>query len=59
MRFGLSLPHYGFSLPSGEISFADAAGWASKAERLGFDSVWVSDHFFYSFARSTCPPWSR
>ena len=27
------------------------AGWATRAEELGFDSVWVSDHFFYSFAR--------
>lgn len=51
MRFGLSLPHYGFSLPSGEIAVADAVGWAVRAEALGFDSVWVSDHFFYSFAR--------
>ena len=51
MRFGLSLPHYGFSLPSGETSFAAVAGWATRAEELGFDSVWVSDHFFYSFAR--------
>jgi probable F420-dependent oxidoreductase len=51
VRFGLSLPHYGFSLPSGEIGFADAAAWARRAEELGFDSVWVSDHFFYSFAR--------
>jgi probable F420-dependent oxidoreductase len=51
MRFGLSLPHYGFSLPSGDISVADAVGWAVRAEELGFDSVWVSDHFFYSFAR--------
>ncbi|HET9671535.1 MAG TPA: LLM class flavin-dependent oxidoreductase [Actinomycetota bacterium] len=51
MRFGLSLPHYGFSLPSGSISIADAVGWAVRAEELGFDSVWVSDHFFYSFAR--------
>ena len=56
MRFGLSLPHYGFSLPSGEISFADAAGWARRAEDLGFDSVWVSDHFFYSFARYGADP---
>jgi len=56
MRFGLSLPHYGFSLPSGEISFADAAGWARRAEELGFDSVWVSDHFFYSFARYGADP---
>ena len=51
MRFGLSLPHYGFSLPSGEISPADAIGWATKAEALGFDSVWISDHFFYSYSR--------
>jgi probable F420-dependent oxidoreductase len=56
MRFGLSLPHYGFSLPSGEISFPDAAGWAKRAEDLGFDSVWVSDHFFYSFARYGAGP---
>jgi probable F420-dependent oxidoreductase len=51
MRFGLTLPHYGFSLPSGEIRVADAVGWAVRAEELGFDSVWISDHFFYSFAR--------
>jgi probable F420-dependent oxidoreductase len=56
MRFGLSLPHYGFSLPSGQISFADAVGWARRAEALGFDSVWVSDHFFYSFARYGADP---
>ena len=51
MRFGLSLPHYGFSLPSGQISPADATGWATRAEELGFDSVWISDHFFYSYSR--------
>jgi probable F420-dependent oxidoreductase len=56
MRFGLSLPHYGFSFPSGQISFADATGWARRAEDLGFDSVWVSDHFFYSFARYGADP---
>jgi probable F420-dependent oxidoreductase len=56
MRFGLSLPHYGFSLPSGRISFDDAAGWAIRAEEMGFDSVWVSDHFFYSFARYGADP---
>jgi probable F420-dependent oxidoreductase len=56
MRFGLSLPQYGFSFPSGQISFADAIGWARRAEHLGFDSVWVSDHFFYSFARYGADP---
>ncbi len=51
MRFGLSLPHYGFSLPGEPVSFEALASWARRAEQLGFDSVWVSDHFFYSFAR--------
>jgi probable F420-dependent oxidoreductase len=57
MRFGLSLPHYGFSLPHGEpISFEACAAWAERAEALGFDSVWVSDHFFYSFGRYGADP---
>jgi len=56
MRFGLSLPHYGFSLPSSQTSFGAVAEWARRAEDLGFDSVWVSDHFFYSFARYGADP---
>jgi probable F420-dependent oxidoreductase len=51
MRVGLAIPQYGFSVPNGSISFADAAEWARRAETLGFDSVWLSDHFLYSFAR--------
>lgn len=52
MRFGLALPHYDFSLPDGEpASFRRLAEHAQLAERLGFDSVWISDHFFYTFAR--------
>jgi len=52
MRFGLALPHYDFSLPEGEpISFRRMAEHAQRAESLGFHSVWISDHFFYSFAR--------
>lgn len=57
MRFGLSLPHYGFSLPGGEaISFEAIAAWSARAEQLGFDRVWISDHFFYSFARYGADP---
>jgi len=51
MRIGLAIPQYGFSLPSGAIRFEDAAGWARRAEDLGYDGVVLSDHFFYSFAR--------
>lgn len=52
MRFGLALPHYDFSLPDGEqASFRRVAEHAQRAERLGFDSVWISDHFFYTFGR--------
>lgn len=52
MRFGLALPHYDFSLPGGgPISFERVAEVAVRAERLGFDSVWISDHFFASLDR--------
>lgn len=52
MRFGLTLPQYDFSLPGVRpITFDALAERAVWAERLGFDSVWVSDHFFYSLAR--------
>ena len=57
MRFGLSLPHYGFSLPgSAPITFEAMAAWANRAEELGFDSVSISDHFFYSFGRYGVDP---
>ncbi len=52
MRVGLALPHYDFSLPSGgPAAFGPVAEQAVRAERLGFDSVWVSDHFFASLER--------
>jgi probable F420-dependent oxidoreductase len=52
MRVGLALPHYDFSLPAGApITFAGVAEVARTAERLGFDSVWMSDHFFASLER--------
>jgi probable F420-dependent oxidoreductase len=52
MRFGLALPHYDFSSPDGApVSWERLAASARRAEELGFDSVWVSDHFFLSLAR--------
>jgi probable F420-dependent oxidoreductase len=52
MRFGLALPHYDFSFPEGgRVSYERLADAARRAEALGFDSGWVSDHFFLSLAR--------
>lgn len=52
MRFGLALPHYGFSFPDGgQVTFERVASVALEAERLGFDSVWASDHFYLSIAK--------
>jgi len=52
VRFGLALPHYGFSFPDGgPVTFDRVAKVALEAERLGFDSVWASDHFYLSIAK--------
>jgi probable F420-dependent oxidoreductase len=52
VRFGLALPHYDFSAPDhAPVSWSRLSAAASRAEALGFDSVWVSDHFFLSLDR--------
>ena len=52
MRVGLALPHYDFSFRDGRpVSWDGLAHWAKRAEDLGYDSVWISDHFFLSLAR--------
>src|ERR671911_1170045 len=50
MRVGLTLPHYDYSFGdgSGPISFSRVAEVAIDAERQGFGSVWMVDHFFAS-----------
>lgn len=52
MRVGLSLPHYEFSFPAGEaLTWKSVVDAATRAEGLGFDSLWISDHFFLDLAR--------
>jgi F420-dependent oxidoreductase-like protein len=52
MRFGLSLPHYGYSFGSGEeLTWPRVVDAAVAAEAAGFDSVWVSDHFLANLSR--------
>ncbi|HEY3211462.1 MAG TPA: LLM class flavin-dependent oxidoreductase [Actinomycetota bacterium] len=52
MRIGLALPHYDYSFPDGKpLSWSRLVDAARRAEALGFDSVWISDHFFLDLAR--------
>ncbi len=52
MRVGVALPHYGFSFPGRDTPDLEAViAFARRIEALGFDSVWVSDHFFLDLAR--------
>lgn len=53
MRFGLALPHYDFSLldeaaEGRPLGFEGILDVARRAEDLGFDSLWVSDHLSLS-----------
>jgi probable F420-dependent oxidoreductase len=58
VRFGLALPHYDFSLGTTGVTGERASvrwqlvhDWARRAENLGFDSVWVSDHLFLDLGK--------
>lgn len=43
-------------MPGGGIGTNHVLDWARRAESLGFDSVWLSDHLFYSFGRYGVDP---
>jgi F420-dependent oxidoreductase-like protein len=60
VKFGLALPHYDFSMPEeAPASWERVSSVASLAEASGFDSVWVSDHFFLSLDRYGGPSTPR
>ena len=57
MRLGLALPHYDFSVPGeAPLPFETIAACACRAEALGFDSLWVSDHLSLSGERYGAGP---
>lgn len=56
MRLGLALPHYDTSYAGEPVTWERVRSVARLAERAGFDSVWVSDHFFLDFAKYGGPP---
>ncbi len=52
MRFGLALPQYDYSIVDERpLSWATVRDVAQRAEALGFDSAWVSDHLFLDIAK--------
>lgn len=52
MRFGLALPQYDFSLPAQDkVSWDSLRDWAIRAEKLGFDSIWGSDHVIWDISK--------
>ena len=52
MQLGLALPQYDFSLGIGSpLSWASVLETAERAERAGFDSLWLSDHLVLDLER--------
>ena len=49
LKAGVFLPHLERSYLGGTAHWKDLADMARAAEDVGFDSVWVSDHFLYRF----------
>jgi probable F420-dependent oxidoreductase len=53
---GLALPQYDFSVPGEDpLRWETLVAWTERAEALGFDSVWLSDHLFLDISRYGAP----
>jgi probable F420-dependent oxidoreductase len=59
VRVGVALPHYDFSFPGKELSWEAMREMAVWAERAGFHSAWISDHYFLDISRYGGPPGAR
>jgi probable F420-dependent oxidoreductase len=52
VRIGLALPQYDYSVPGEDpLTFATLAAHAVRAEELGYDSLWLSDHLFLGIGK--------
>ena len=52
MRVGLALPQYDYSVPGeSPLRWDTLLDHAERAEALGFDSLWLSDHLFLDIAK--------
>jgi probable F420-dependent oxidoreductase len=52
LRVGVQLPEV-----EREVSFADYAAMARAAEDVGFESIWVGDHYLYRDEQGERGPW--
>ncbi len=52
VRIGLALPHYDYSVPGeSPVRWDTLVHHAVRAEEVGLDSVWVSDHVVFDLAK--------
>jgi alkanesulfonate monooxygenase SsuD/methylene tetrahydromethanopterin reductase-like flavin-dependent oxidoreductase (luciferase family) len=52
MRIGLALPQYDYSVPGeSPLRWETLLAHAQRAETLGFDSLWLSDHLFLDIGK--------
>ena len=52
MRFGFALPHYDCSIADeNPLRFSTLLEYATTAEHVGFDSLWVSDHLSWDLEK--------
>src|SRR5436305_12817912 len=57
VQIGLALPQYDYSRPAhDEADWDTLAATARRAERLGFDSIWLADHLSMSIEKYGGPP---
>jgi alkanesulfonate monooxygenase SsuD/methylene tetrahydromethanopterin reductase-like flavin-dependent oxidoreductase (luciferase family) len=59
MRLGLALPQYDYSLNESVLRWEQIVEFAVAAERIGFDSLWLSDHLRLDIAKYGGPPEQR
>jgi probable F420-dependent oxidoreductase len=55
LRLGLNLPYTEGQMAGATPTWSDIAGLATRAEALGFDSIWISDHVGFGDPGSTDP----
>ena len=58
MKVGLALPQYDYATGpgGGPLEWATVVAGATRAEELGFDSVWLADHLFLGVEKYGAPP---